>query len=173
MEKVITDYKRLTEITNAHKILGNKIICTIGSWDMLHVGHLRYLHRAKQQGDVLIVGTDSDRAIKIYKHNPLRPVISEEERMEMLSYQFFVDYVTLVDDVDEDGSWQMGLLQMIQPDLFVAIEESYSEDQRNKIKTFCGDLKILERQAKGTSTSDIIEKTFKKGLEYILTQIKL
>lgn len=171
--KIITDYKKLSELIDAHKTLGNKVVCTIGSWDMLHIGHLRYLNKAKQQGDILIVGADSDKAIKIYKKNPLRPVIPQEERMEMLSYQYFVDYVTLVDDVDEEGNWEMNLLREICPDVFVAIEESYPPEQREKISELCGRITLLERQAENTSTSDIIEKTFKKRLEYILSNIKL
>lgn len=171
--KIITDYNKLSEVIKAQKILGNKVVCTIGSWDMLHIGHLRYLNKAKQQGNVLIVGVDSDDAIKIYKKNSLRPVIPEGERMEMLSYQHFVDYVTLIDDVDEKGNWEMTILSKINPDVFVAIEESYPKEQRENIEKYCGEIKLLERQAENTSTSDIIEKTFKKRLEYILSNIKL
>ena len=171
--KIVTDYKKLSELVNAHKTLGNKVVCTIGSWDMLHIGHLRYLNKAKQQGDILVVGVDSDKAIKAYKKNSLRPVIPEEERMEMLSYQYFVDYVMLIDDVSETGDWAMTILKEIKPDFFVATEESYPQEQRESISRLCGELKLFERQAENTSTSDIIEKTFKKRLEYILSNIKL
>lgn len=171
--KVITDYKKLSEIINAYKILGKKVVCTIGSWDMLHIGHLRYLHKAKSEGDILIVGADSDRAIKLYKNNPLRPVIPEDERMEMLSYQNFVDYVTLVDDVDDKGAWQMKLLKMAHPDIFVAVKESYPPNQIKEIKKYVKTMKILKRQAEKTSTTLIIERTFKKRLEYVLSNAKL
>ncbi len=171
--KVVKDYKRLSEIINAYKTLGKRVVCTIGSWDMLHIGHLRYLHKAKSEGDILVVGADSDRAIKIYKNNPLRPVIPEDERMEMLSYQNFVDYVTLVDDVNGKGEWQMGLLKAIEPDVFVAIKESYPPDQIKEINKHVGKIKILKRQAEKTSTTLIIERTFKKRLEYVLSNAKL
>jgi len=171
--KVVKDYKRLAEIINAYKTLGKKVVCTIGSWDMLHIGHLRYLHKAKSEGDILIVGADSDRAIKLYKNNPLRPVIPEDERMEMLSYQNFVDYVTLIDDVDDKGVWQMNFLKMAKPDVFVAIKESYPPDQIKEIKKYVGKIKILKRQAEKTSTTLIIERTFKKRLEYVLSNAKL
>ncbi len=171
--KVVKDHKRLSEIINAYKTLGKRVVCTIGSWDMLHIGHLRYLHKAKSEGDILVVGADSDRAIKIYKNNPLRPVIPEEERMEMLSYQNFVDYVTLVDDVNAKGEWQMGLLEAIEPDVFVAIKESYPPDQIKEINKHVGKIKILKRQAEKTSTTLIIERTFKKRLEYVLSNAKL
>lgn len=171
--KVVKDYKKLAEIINAYKILGKKVVCTIGSWDMLHIGHLRYLHKAKSEGDILIVGADSDRAIKLYKNNPLRPVIPENERMEMLSYQNFVDYVTLIDDVDDKGVWQMNILKMAKPDIFVAIKESYPPEQIKEIKKYVKAMKILKRQAEKTSTTLIIERTFKKRLEYVLSNAKL
>jgi len=171
--KVVKDYKKLAEIINAYKILGKKVVCTIGSWDMLHIGHLRYLHKAKSEGDILIVGADSDRAIKLYKNNPLRPVIPEDERMEMLSYQNFVDYVTLIDDVDDKGVWQMNILKMAKPDIFVAIKESYPPNQIKEIKKYAKTMKILKRQAEKTSTTLIIERTFKKRLEYVLSNAKL
>jgi D-beta-D-heptose 7-phosphate kinase/D-beta-D-heptose 1-phosphate adenosyltransferase len=171
--KVIKDYKKLSEIINAYKILGKKVVCTIGSWDMLHIGHLRYLHKAKSEGDILIVGADSDRAIKLYKNNPLRPVIPEDERMEMLSYQNFVDYVTLIDDVDDKGAWQMNLLKMAHPDVFVAVRESYPPNQIKEIQKHVKTMKLLKRQADKTSTTLIIERTFKKRLEYVLSNAKL
>lgn len=168
-QKIILDYRKLAKVINAHKALSKTIVCTIGSWDMLHIGHLRYLKKAKESGDILVVGVDSDRAIKIYKQNPLKPIIPQEERFEMLSYQAFVDYITLVDDVDKKGWWKLGLIKAIRPDFFVASSgESYPQEQRKQIAKFCGCLKIFPRQAKHTSTTHIIEKTFKKRLKHIL-----
>ena len=170
-QKKIADYKELNKIVEAYKVLGKKVICTIGSWDMLHIGHLRYLDRAKKLGDVLIVGVDSDRAIRIYKNNPIRPVIPENERMEMLSYQEFIDYITLIDDVDDKGSWKLELIKKINPDIFVIVaDESYSEQQKKNIAKFCGKLHILPRQARKTSSTNIVEDIFKKKIEYLLNK---
>ncbi|MFC1598988.1 adenylyltransferase/cytidyltransferase family protein [Patescibacteria group bacterium] len=169
--KIITDYNQLKKFTDAHKVLEQKIVCTIGSWDMLHIGHLRYLINAKMHGDILIVGTDSDSAIKRYK-NEFRPIIPGQERMEMLSYQDCVDYVTLIEDVDDKGKWDYELIKAIEPDIFVCIHESYPEDQQNDIKQHVKELIELPRQAEKTSTSDIIEKTFKSHLSQINELIK-
>jgi len=164
---IILDYSELKRIIDAHRTLGHKIVCTVGSWDMLHIGHLRYLMKAKEQGDVLIVGVDSDRGIKIYK-NELRPIIPQEERMEMLSYQDCVDYVTLVDDIDDQGKWQYELVKIIEPDLFVTTNYSYSSEQIKAVGQYSKDVLILPRQAENTSSTEIMERTVKKHLEVLL-----
>jgi len=170
-QKSILDYKKLARVINAYKTLSKKIVCTIGSWDILHIGHLRYLEKAKNLGDILIVGVDSDKAVKIYKKSPLRPIIPHKERMEMLTYQEFIDYVTLINDVDKNGSWKMGLIRAIKPDIFVVVEgESYSEEQKKNIANFCGYIHVFPRQAKKTSTTNIVEKVFKKRIKDILSE---
>ena len=169
LSKKIFNYKELESIVNAYRVLGKKVVFTIGSWDMLHIGHLRYLARAKALGDILVVGVDSDKAIKTYKDDPLRPVIPENERMEMLGYQEFIDYVTLINDVDNKGNWKMGLIKTVRPDIFVAVEgESYPEEQKRNIAKFSGQVHLLPRQARRTSTTEIIERVFKKKIKDIL-----
>ena len=134
-KKIIRDYRILKKIVDGLQAADYRIVVTIGSWDMLHVGHLRYLIKAKTYGDILIVGTDSDTAIAKYK-GPHRPLIPENERIELLSYQECVDYITLVDDVTSKGRWQYGLLRTLRPDIFVAVEDSYPPQQRKVIKRF-------------------------------------
>lgn len=168
--KIVIDYDKLSRVTEAMRALGYKIVVTIGSWDLLHIGHVRYLNRAKSLGDILIAGADTDRAIKFYK-GPLRPIIPEAERLEMLSYQSCVDLVTTVDDTDEQGKWQYGLIKKIRPDVFVAVEDSYPESQLNDIKQFAKELIVLPRQAENTSTSKLIQDTLKKHLIKIIDTI--
>jgi len=62
-QKIILDYQKLVKAIKAHKVLNKKIVCTIGSWDVLHIGHLRYLKKAKELGDILVVGVDSVKTI--------------------------------------------------------------------------------------------------------------
>lgn len=168
-KKIHPNHKDLIEKIKAHKVLGHKIVCTIGSWDMLHIGHLRYLNAAKKHGDVLIVGVDSDRGIKSYK-GPLRPIIPEKERAEMLSYQSCVDYVTLVDDVDKKGNWQYGIIKDLPIDVFVAVEgNSYTEKQKKMIKKLCKNISVIPRQALSTSSTDIVQNIIKI---HLLDQVK-
>lgn len=169
--RIILDYNELKKVIDAHKIIGHRIVCTIGSWDMLHIGHLRYLIKAKEHGDILVVGTDSDRGIKIYKKSDLRPIIPQEERMEMLQYQECVDYVTLVDDIDEQGRWQYGLAKLLEPHVFITTIDSYPEEQLNAIRQYANEIIVLPRQAEKTSTSQIIEHTAKKHIEKMLFEI--
>lgn len=171
-KKIIPKYKELKEKVLAHKVLGHRVVCTIGSWDMLHIGHVRYLNTAKQQGDVLIVGVDTDRGIKLYK-GPLRPIIPEEERMEMLSYQHCVDYVTPVDDINSQGNWAYKLIKEIPVDVFVAVEgNSYTSTQMRVIKKYCKDLYIVPRQAEKTSSTDIIQNVLKSHLAKDIKDLK-
>lgn len=161
--KIVMDYGKLARVTGALRELGHKIVMTIGSWDLLHIGHVRYLIKAKSYGDILVVGVDSDRGIKLYK-GPLRPIVPQDERIEMVSYQTCVDYVTSIDDVDENGTWQYELIKQIRPDIFIATEDSYSEQQRRDIEQFCGQLIVLPRQAENTSTSKMVQDTLKKHI---------
>jgi D-beta-D-heptose 7-phosphate kinase/D-beta-D-heptose 1-phosphate adenosyltransferase len=166
-KSIVLDYAELKKIVDAHRTLGHRIVCTVGSWDMLHIGHLRYLIKAKEQGDILIVGVDSDRGIKLYK-NELRPVIPQEERMEMLKYQDCVDYVTLIDDIDDKGKWQYELVKVINPDIFITVEGSYPDEQMHALKSYSKDVLMFPRQAESTSTTNIIEKTMKNHLDAVL-----
>ncbi|MCH8888904.1 adenylyltransferase/cytidyltransferase family protein [Patescibacteria group bacterium] len=171
-KKIVSNYRELKKYACAHRELGHKIVCTIGSWDMLHIGHLRYLNRAKEQGDILIVGVDSDKGIKLYK-DPLRPVIPEQERMEMLSYQDCIDYIVLIDDIDPKGQWKFGLIKKVPIDIFVSVVgESYTAAQKKEIKKHCGELITLPRQAETTSTSDIIQNVVKDHLLDAINKLK-
>ncbi len=162
--KIVEDYKTLTQVIEGLRAINHKIVLTIGSWDLLHIGHVRYLRKARDLGDILVVGVDSDRTIKFYK-GELRPVVPYEERCEMLTYQSCVDLVANVDDVDEQGKWQYGLVKEVRPDVFVAVEDSYPQEQLNEIKKYAGELVILPRQAETTSTTKMIQFAVKKHLD--------
>lgn len=170
-KKITNDYQELREKILAHRTLGHKIVTTIGSWDMLHIGHLRYLHKAKGYGDILVVGVDSDRGIKAYK-NPLRPIIPERERLEMLSYQSPVDYITVIDDIDDQGRWSCKLLEAVPSDIFVAVEDSYPEEQLRQIRIHCPEVVVLPRQAEQTSSTNIIQDIVKGHLLEMLDRMR-
>ena len=169
-QKIVNNYDTLAKVAEGFKAINRKIVLTIGSWDLLHIGHVRYLLHAKSQGDILMVGVDTDRAIKYYK-GPLRPIVPEIERMEMLSYQACVDFVTRLDDVDDKGRWQYELLKKIRPDVFVAVVDSYPKKQLADIKRYCKQLVVLPRQAENTSTTRMVQETVKKHLDQMYAMV--
>lgn len=163
-QKYIEDYTDLAKVVEGCKIRHQVVATTIGSWDLLHIGHLRYLTNAKAQGDVLVVGVDTDENIRKLK-GELRPIVPYRERTEMLAYQQCVDLITPIPDLDAEGNWQYGLLSKIRPDVFIAEETSYSQSQLDDIREYCRQVVVLPRQAEGTSTSQMVQDTVKKHIE--------
>ena len=162
--KFVEDYGSLVKVIEGLRLLQCQIVLTVGTWDMLHIGHLRYLEKAKSQGDILIVGVDTDEVVKQCK-GTLRPIVPFKERCEMLTYQSCVDLVSPLDDLDCKGNWKYGLVRRVKPDVFVAEETSYSDNQLADIQKHCGKLEVLPRQALGTSTSLMVQETVKKHIE--------
>jgi len=123
-----------------------------GSWDLFHIGHLRYILEARKLCDYLIIAMDSDEKIRKRKGNN-RPIINEQERYDFLTSLDKADYV-VIKDVNEP-KW--GLIKSVRPDVLVAIKENYTDEQIVKLEEYCGRVAILPRQAE-TSTSDKIRK---------------
>jgi D-beta-D-heptose 7-phosphate kinase/D-beta-D-heptose 1-phosphate adenosyltransferase len=97
MKEKIKESDALLRIVQDLKAKGRKVVFTNGCFDILHVGHIRYLEKAKSLGDVLIVGVNSDRSVRQIK-GPQRPILPEEERAEILSGLWCVDHIILFDD---------------------------------------------------------------------------
>jgi D-beta-D-heptose 7-phosphate kinase/D-beta-D-heptose 1-phosphate adenosyltransferase len=92
---------------------GKTIVFTNGCFDIIHAGHVRYLHAAKQEGDILIVGLNSDKSVQLIKDKN-RPIISEKYRAEVLAGLEAVDYVTIFNEMDP-----LQLICAIKPDVLV------------------------------------------------------
>jgi len=90
---------------------GRRIAFANGCFDLLHVGHARYLQAAREQGDVLVVGVNSDRAVSALK-GPGRPLLPAEARAELVAALAAVDYVVVFDDVTAEG-----ILRDLRPDV--------------------------------------------------------
>ena len=102
----------------------------------------------------------------------LLPIIPEQERLEMLSYQNPVDYITIVDDIDNQGRWSCGLIRAVPSDVFVAVEDSYSEEQLALIRSHCPEGVVLPRQAEQTSSTNIIQDIVKGHLLEMLDRMR-
>jgi rfaE bifunctional protein nucleotidyltransferase chain/domain len=92
---------------------GQRVVFTNGHFDLLHVGHLRYLQAARELGDVLVVGVNDDAVTRLRK-GPDRPVLPEDERAELLAGLVCVDYVTIFHEPTAERC-----VTLLRPDLYV------------------------------------------------------
>ena len=102
--------KRLT----AHQQAGERIVFTNGCFDLLHIGHTRYLEEAKGLGDRLIVAINSDDSVRQLAKGTDRPIVTAEQRAEVLAALACVDYVTIFDEPDP-----LALIQALRPAILV------------------------------------------------------
>ena len=103
----------LVQTTAKLQKAGKSIVFTNGCFDILHVGHLRYLSAAKSEGDVLVVGLNSDISVKSIKSEK-RPIVTQAQRAEVLAGLACVDYITFFDEPDP-----LKLIQTLRPDVLV------------------------------------------------------
>jgi len=132
---------------------GKRLVFTNGCFDILHVGHVRYLAQARALGDALLVAVNSDRSVRELK-GAGRPVMSEAERAELLAALESVDYVTVFDDASPRS-----LIAEVLPDVLVKGGD-YRPDEihgREEVERAGGRVLSLPF-VEGASTSSIIEK---------------
>lgn len=151
-ERFFSDYKKVRHLVGHFRGLGCKIVLTQGTYDMVHIGHARYLETAKKHGDFLIVGVDSDAKVR-HRKGPERPVVPQEERLEMLTHLRCVDAVFL----KELAASKWALIKTVRPDVLIATKETYSKKQLEELKKYCKKVVVLNPQAT-TSTSAKIRR---------------
>ncbi|HEY6736564.1 MAG TPA: adenylyltransferase/cytidyltransferase family protein [Candidatus Saccharimonadia bacterium] len=139
------------------KAKDKKIIFTAGSWDLLHVGQCRYLEKAKELGDVLVVGVSSNEAIRRVK-GPNKPILDEKIRAEMLAYLRPVDFITVLPEPSCAPS-----LGLLQPDIFVTVQEDWTSDYKSSkeyklVTKYGGQVLVVDRQSTTISTTKIVQR---------------
>lgn len=152
IDKIRTWKELRSEIHKARQAR-KKIVTTNGCFDNLHIGHIRCLQQAKQKGDILIVAINNDDSVRAIKGDG-RPLVSENERAEMLAALECVDYVTIF---AEQSS--IPLLKMLRPDVHVKGGD-YALDQipeREVVESFGGEL-CLVAFTQDRSTTGFIEQ---------------
>jgi len=148
------NYNKIVDRTNIKEIIaglkkeGKKIVFTNGCFDILHVGHIRYLRETKKLGDILVLGLNADASVSRIK--PGRPVVSETQRAEVLSALSMIDYIVLF---HEDTPYE--LIKEVGPDVLVkgadwAKEDIVGSDLVREVRT----IEFVE----GISTSEIIKR---------------
>lgn len=153
MGKKIFEREELKEKVQALKRAGKRIVFTNGCFDLLHIGHIRYLKAARAEGDLLVVGVNSDRSVREIKE-PGRPVVPENERAEVLASLACVDFVTLFDEPDP-----LVTIRSLVPDVLVKGAD-WGEDAivgRDVVEARGGRV-VRIPLTEGASTTRIIEK---------------
>jgi D-beta-D-heptose 7-phosphate kinase/D-beta-D-heptose 1-phosphate adenosyltransferase len=150
-ERLVPTLEEVTRKVSHLRGLDYRIVLTSGSFDLIHLGHVKYLDRAKDQADMLFVGVDSDAKIRRRKGED-RPMVPEAERLEMLAYQRPVDLIYLKDD--DEPRW--ALIKAVAPDVLVLTEDhSYSEAEQEELLTIVGRIEVVTRQASVTTSERI------------------
>ena len=152
MKEKIKGRKDLQKTIKDLKSKGKRIVFTNGCFDLLHIGHLRYLEKAKALGDVLVVGINSDTSVRSLKGSE-RPILPADQRAEILSGLGCVDFVIVFDELDP-----LNLISLIQPHVLVKGGDWTKETIIGKevIERLGGEVVIIPF-VEGPSTSHLIE----------------
>jgi len=135
------------------KARGLKVVFTNGVFDLLHPGHVRYLTTARAQGDVLVVGVNSDRSVRENK-GPSRPIIPEQERAELLEALSVVDAAVIFDEPTPQR-----IIDRLRPDVLVKGADWAADAIVGRETVEAGGGKVVRVPIEqGWSTSAIIEK---------------
>ncbi|MFN8607807.1 MAG: D-glycero-beta-D-manno-heptose 1-phosphate adenylyltransferase [Vulcanimicrobiota bacterium] len=135
------------------RLAGRRVVFTNGCFDLLHVGHLRTLQWARCQGEVLVVGLNSDSSVRGLK-GPLRPLVPQDDRAEMLAGFACVDFVVIFEETDPTR-----LLAQIRPAVHVKGGDYQAEDlpEGALVKSWGGEVKVTPL-IQGRSTSNLQKK---------------
>ena len=152
-EKIILDRGELRRARAELRAAGRRLVFTNGCFDILHVGHVRYLTEARRLGDALMVAVNSDASVRRLKGEG-RPVMGEGERAELLAALEAVDYVTIFDDLSPRA-----LIAEVLPDVLVkggdyAPEEIHGREEVERAGGRVVALPFVE----GASTTGVIER---------------
>lgn len=143
----------MKNITTRLKAEGKTVIFTNGCFDILHAGHVRYLQAARELGDCLILGLNSDESVRRLK-GPTRPINGQDDRAEVLSALSAIDYVVVFEDQTAEG-----LVREIQPSIYVkGGDYNLKELPEATIVASYGGKTVLIPEVIGKSSSNIIKK---------------
>lgn len=155
MTKKIVDLKELAAQAKRLREAGKKLVVTNGCFDLLHVGHVRYLQAARALGDALAVGINGDESVRVLK-GPGRPLNREGDRAELLSALEPVDFVTIFPEVRATK-----FLEAVRPAVYVKggdyTAASLNPEERDVLEKIGAEIRIIPFE-KGYSTSRLLEE---------------
>ncbi|MFH0925894.1 MAG: D-glycero-beta-D-manno-heptose 1-phosphate adenylyltransferase [bacterium] len=142
----------LKELTSHLKKEGKRLVFTNGCFDILHLGHIRYLRAAKEEGDILTVGLNSDSSIRTIK-GCKRPIVPQDQRAEVLAALEFVDYIVIFSEPDPTL-----VINTLLPDVLVKGEDwSLDKIVGREVVEANGGKVIRMPQVKNVATTNIIK----------------
>ena len=149
----ITPRNDLKATVDRLKREGKKVVFTNGCFDILHAGHTRYLREARKLGDALILALNSDSSVRSIK-GPMRPIVPEAERAEVVAALDSVDYVTVFDELTP-----LELIEYLRPDVIVKGGDWAEKDivGAETVRKWGGRVAIMP-EIEGASTTNIIDK---------------
>ncbi|MFW5855672.1 MAG: D-glycero-beta-D-manno-heptose 1-phosphate adenylyltransferase [Bacillota bacterium] len=153
VEKKFKSRKELVKITDEAQNRDNRVVFTNGCFDIIHVGHVRYLYQASQMGEILIVGVNSDSSVRQLK-GAKRPIVPEEERVEVLSALQMIDYIFLFEELTCKKP-----LREIKPDIYVKGGD-YSRKtlpEWSVVENYGGRVEFV-REIRGSSTTSLLQR---------------
>lgn len=166
-KRFVPDQAKLKLLAESLKALGMRIVLTQGVYDLIHEGHAAYLERAKSYGDILIVGIDSDELTKIRK-GPKRPIVPQDERVNMLLHLRHVDLVTIKEAHHGIGD----IIAMIKPDVMVFSSSTTDvpQDDIDSYKQYCNEIVVLPPQGVTSTTARVRNLTI-EGAETLAKEV--
>jgi len=144
----------LKKILAERRAKGQKIVFTNGCFDLIHIGHTRYLQAARDLGDLLVVGVNSDASLRGLSKGAGRPIVPDAQRAEVLAALACVDYVVLFDEPDPGR-----LIADLQPDILVKGGD-WAPDQiigREIVEARGGTVRTIQL-VPGVSTTALVKK---------------
>ncbi len=158
--RFIPDLEHLKEVVRNLQHFGFKVVLVLGVYDGIHINHKRYLEDARQYGDILVVGVDTDELTRSRKGKS-RPIVPELERLEMLTAMRCVDIVTLktFSATEKDPGY---LCKALRPDVYVTSHSTKDlpEEQKRDIENHVGKVITLEPKGEDSTTSRLNRMMF-------------
>jgi len=160
MSAKIVRLEELSERSKQLRAAGKKLVATNGCFDLLHVGHVRYLEAARALGDLLVVGLNGDRSVRELKGKG-RPIVAQHDRAEILAALQCVDLVTIFPEMRATQFIAASL-----PAIYVKggdySSETLNEEERALLKEIGTEIRFIPFEA-GYSTSRLLEQICKSG----------